>query len=269
MRRRVLLVWGLLGGLVVLLYLFPCPAPAFELQPESLSYSVDVLFFNNAAQATISLKQVGPDCYEGEIQGHARGIVGLLSGHRRDRYRTLMRYTQGKLLPLKYWEESWRRGRHHRKEYRFDYTAGRLELWQHDAPEPARLKWKARLAEPIYDPISAFYNFRLGALGEIKGGETIVVSGIPYPQPEEIVIHIGPIEKNQRKVAVAIRNRAFENESGIVHIRFDPQRVPVLAWTRVLAFGKISGYLVTEPNTAEVDAQTLFTISQEWPAQGE
>ena len=105
------------------------------------------------------------------------------------------------------------------------------------------LKWETELTEPIYDPISAFYNFRMGGLGEVKGGDTITVAGIPYPQPETIIIRIGLQEPGNRQATVTIRNRPFENEVGLVHIRFDDDLVPLSAWTRVLQFGKLSGRL--------------------------
>jgi len=236
---------------------------AAELSPESLEYSVDVLMLKDAARATISLSKIAPDCYEGEIKGHTQGILGFFTAHRRDRYRTRMTYTQGKLQPATYWEESWRHGRHHYKEYRFYHDQGRLELWQADAEGEVKLKWYTELRQPIYDPISAFYNFRLGALGELKGGETITVAGIPYPHREDINIHIGPQEDGKLKVAVTIRNRAFEDESGIVHILFDPERVPLQAWTRVLAFGKITGHLRPGPATAGIEGETLLKNSQD------
>ncbi|OPX19693.1 MAG: hypothetical protein BZ151_07865 [Desulfobacca sp. 4484_104] len=258
--------WSLLTGcllvwLPAVLAVNPGFIGAIDLSPETLEYSVDVLMLKDAARTTISLSKIAPDLYEAEIKGHTRGILGFFTAHRRDRYRTRMTYTQGKLQPTTYWEESWRKGKHHYKEYRFDYDQGRLELWQADAEGEIKLKWFTELKRPIYDPLSAFYNFRLGALGELKGGETITVSGIPYPHREDINIHIGPREHGKLKVAVTIRNRAFEDESGIVHILFDPAQVPLEAWTRVLAFGKITGHLRSATAPAGVDEETLLKNS--------
>ncbi|MFP3868170.1 MAG: DUF3108 domain-containing protein [Desulfobacteraceae bacterium] len=246
MRRCSYLTCWLLVWLAGPVYLTPDVIRAAELTPESLNYSVDVLMLRDAVRANITLRQLAPDCYEGEISGHTRGILGFFTAHRRDCYCTRMIYNQGKLLPEIYREESWLRGRHRYKEYRFDHQQNSLELWQRDGDGALKLKWHTALDEPIYDPISAFYNFRLGALGELKGGETITVSGIPYPHPEDINIHIGPTEHGRRKIVVEIRNRAFEDERGMVHILFDPQRVPLEAWTRVLSFGKITGRLLPE-----------------------
>lgn len=229
---------------LTLLLLATCAAAAGPPELESLTYEVAAPLFKNAGQAVISLRQVDKDIYEGEIKGETSGAVAFFSGRRRDCHRTTMRYEQGKLLPLLYVEESWVKGRHLYKEYRFDYARQRLELWRRGDDGVLVLKWETALTEPIYDPISAFYNFRIGGLGEVKGGDTISVTGIPYPHPETIIIHLGLQEPGNRQAAVTIRSRPFDNEIGLVHIRFDDDLVPLSAWTRVLAFGKLSGRLV-------------------------
>ncbi len=222
----------------------PASGLATPPQPTTWSYTVDALWFKDAGRAAISLRQIDQEHFEGEIEGETAGVIAFFTAHRRDRYRTTMRFHQGKLQPLIYIEESWRKRRHHYKEYRFDYEEHRLELWQQEENGALAKKWQTGLTEPFYDPISAFFNFRLGALGEIKGGDTITVAGVPYPEPEEIVIRLGPQEAGNRKATVAIRNRAFENESGLVHIVFDDHLTPLSAWTRVLKFGKLVGRLV-------------------------
>jgi hypothetical protein len=228
---------------VLVLTLADVSAPAVTLQPETLHYTVDAPLVKDAGRATVTLRQLDREKLEGVIEGETTGIVGFFTAHRRDRYRTTMRLAQGKLQPLIYTEESWRKGKHHQKEYRFDHDRRRLELWQKGDGGVLARKWEAELTEPIYDPISAFYNFRIGGFGEIKGGDTITVAGIPYPRPEEIIIRVGPQEPGNRKATVSIRNRAFEDESGLVHIQFDNDLTPLSAWTRVLRFGKLSGRL--------------------------
>jgi hypothetical protein len=236
-----------LGALLAALVLTSVlSAPAASLQPETLSFTVDAPFVKDAGRAVISLRQLDRENFEAEIRGETNGVIGFFTSHRRDRYVSTMRLVQGRLQPRVYTEESWRKGKHHVKEYRFDYDRRRLELWQKGEDGVLALKWETELAEPIYDPISAFYNFRIGGLGEVKGGNTITVAGIPYPQPETIIIRIGLQEPGNRQATVSIRNRAFENESGLVHIRFDDQVVPLSAWTRVLQFGKLSGRLTSK-----------------------
>jgi len=221
---------------------------------ESLEYQVDAWVIRDAARARIILRRLAPERYRGEITGEARGLVSFLTGQRQDRFSTEMVYRQGRLAPLVYREESTRKGRRYLKEYRFNYEEGRLELWQEKGKELVK-KWETNLAEPIYDPLSAFYNCRLGLFGPLKEGETLKLQGIPYPKPEEIVLRIGPMTGEGRKVMVSIINRAFENEHGDVFVFFDDGWTPTQAWTRVLQFGKIVGNL--QPGGTPLDPSRL------------
>lgn len=244
-------------GLLVLLaivavqaWLPPVPAtaaPAREQVIEDLQYRVDAWIWTGAARARVILKSLGDGRYRAEVAGEAQGLLKVLSGHRRDNYSTEMAYQAGRLVPLVYREETRRRGKYSLKEYRFDYKKGRLELWQHHKGKGLLRKWETALTkEPIYDPLSAFYNLRLGVMGRPKEGETYRVMSIPYPRPEEIVVRIGPLEPEGRKVMVSLINRAFEDERGVVFVFFDEKWAPTQAWTRVLHFGKVAGEILPE-----------------------
>lgn len=220
------------------------PLPAASLRPEILHYKVSAPLFPDAGRAVVTLRVLGNGRYEGEIKGETSGAVALFSGHRRDRYRTTMQAVNGKLQPLFYIEESWVGKKHRYKEYRFDYEQRRLEMWRQGDNGELVLTWETELIEPLYDPITAFYNFRTGRIGPLTEGESLEVKGIPYPQPETIVIHLGAQEPGKRQATITIRQRPFDNELGLVHVIFDDELVPLTAWTRVILFGKLSGRLV-------------------------
>lgn len=243
MRRLTVLAWFLLILGSAGWPLIPGLGWAFELKPEHLRYSIDISIFKDAALATISFKNVGPNEYEAEMDGSIQGILSLFTGQRRDRYRSRMVYAEGKLEPLVFVEEVWRRGRLRRKEYRFQHEQGRLELWVTDPQGKTRLKWQTELRQPVYDPISALCNFRLGAFGEIKPGETITVPGIPYPEKEDIIFRIGPVEDGKQKVAFQVRKHTVEDQLGTLHLLFDQHWVPVSAWARLGVLGKVTGHL--------------------------
>ncbi|MBM4276100.1 MAG: DUF3108 domain-containing protein [Deltaproteobacteria bacterium] len=210
---------------------------------EALHYKVDVWVWRDAVRVQVSLKRVGEGRYVGEISGETLGLARILSGNRRDIYQTEMVYRDGRLVPVVYREESRRRGRRHLKEYRFLYDQGRLELWQwEENQQKMSRKWQTPLDGSFHDPISAFYNHRLGFFGPIKGGDTLKVPGIPYPEPEVIEVRIGPEGEGGRQLMVSLLNRAYENQKGLIYVTLDKNQVPTQAWTRV-AFGKISGYL--------------------------
>jgi Protein of unknown function (DUF3108) len=229
---------------VLVLILYAIPVPAVSLKPEILHYIADMPLFKDAASATVSLREVAKDTFEGVMEGQTNGLIAAFTAHRSDRYATTMRLVQGKLQPLLYTEEAKIGKKHIYKEYRFDYNRQRLEMWRRSKDGVMVLKWETELTQPIYDPISAFYNFRMGALGEVKAGNTLCVAGIPYPHPETIIIQVGPQEPNNRQATVTIRHRPFEDEIGEVHARFDDNLVPLAAWTHVTLFGKITGRLV-------------------------
>jgi hypothetical protein len=140
--------------------------------------------------------------------------------------------------------ESHRRGKLHIKEYRFLYDQGRLEMWRWDDRKQELFReWQTDLKEPLYDAISAFYNYRLGLMGPVKAGDILRVPGIPHPQPEIIEVRLGPEGEDGLEAMVSLVNRAFEEEKGVVFVTFDKNLVPTQAWTRVLVFGKITGRL--------------------------
>jgi hypothetical protein len=212
---------------------------------EDLHYQVDVLVWKDAVRGRLTLKSLGSGRYQAEISGQAQGLLGLLSGQRRDSYRTEMVCSQGKLLPVTYREESRRRGKYSLKEYRFHYDQGRVEMWQwKEAQRVMVRKWQAPLKEPIYDPLSAFYNLRLGAWGPLREGDTVKVAGIPYPQPEEIEVRMGPKTQEGRQAMVSFFNQACEDRRARVFVLANGSGVPTQAWTRVLSIGKIAGQLL-------------------------
>jgi hypothetical protein len=227
-----------------LLFSLILPLPAAALRPEILHYKVSAPLFPDAGRAVVTLRVLGDGRYEGEIKGETSGAVALFSGHRRDQHRTIMQAVNGKLQPLLYIEESWVGKKHRYKEYRFDYEQRRLEMWRRADTGELVLTWETELTEPLYDPITAFYNFRTGGIGPLTEGESLEVKGIPYPQPETIVIHLGAQEPGKRQATITIRQRPFDNELSLVHVTFDDELIPLAAWTRVILFGKLSGRLV-------------------------
>jgi hypothetical protein len=155
-----------------------------------------------------------------------------------------MVWRSGKLMPLVYREESRRQGKRHLKEYRFDYSRGRLELWQwKENTGKLVCKWQTPLSEPVYDPLSAFYNCRLGLLGPVREGQVFKLAGIPYPKPEKIEVHIGAETPEGRQAMISVARRD-QREPSRVYAFLDGQLVPRQAWVKVLGAGKISGELL-------------------------
>ncbi len=245
--RAMFIVFAVVASLSLPIW-FSATAPAALPQEkllEDLHFRVEYMVWKDVARARLTLKSLGDGRYQAEVSGEPLGMLKVLTGKdRRDSYQTEMIWRQGRLVPLVYREESRTKGRRYLKEYRFDYDQGRLELWQLKEGKGSMVrKWETGLKGPISDPLSAFYNCRLGLLGPIKEGATFKVTGIPYPKPEEIEVRIGPETESGRKIMIDINNQAFADNRGVVFAYLDGDLVPKQAWTSAKV-GTISGELL-------------------------
>ena len=245
---------ALLGALVLLICLssftFPEPAPAVTPAPsacppagkvlEELQYRVDVWIWKNALDAKVIFKETAPGRYRAELTGRTQGFLSMVTGNWGGALFTEMQYSQGKLQPLVYREISNKRGKSKTMEYRFDYTKNKVELWKSDNDNNLAKKWESTLKGPMYDPLTFFYNRRLAGkpLGS-KGGETLKFQGIPYPEPDEIVLRVGNQTPQGRKIMLELGNRVFKGERSQVYAYLDSEGVPTKAWTQVMKFGEI------------------------------
>ena len=113
------------------------------------------------------LKEVEPGRYRAEVYGAAQGVWQLTSRWLPERYQAEMVQREGRLVPLIYREAFISKGKRVFKEYHFDYERGRLSLWRQTEGGERVKKWEIPLKTPVYDPLSLFYNIRLGVLGPL------------------------------------------------------------------------------------------------------
>jgi hypothetical protein len=209
------------------------PALAAMALLEDLHYRLEVLVWQDAARVKLTLKRLGPDRFAAEIVAEPQGLFKILSGGRRERLETEMVWRHQRLLPLVYREESWRGRQRRFKEYRFDYAKGRLEMWESHQGKGLMKKWQTDLDGQVYDPLSAFYNIRLGLLKPNRAGETGSIPSIPYPHPEAMVVRLGTTAESGLKAMVSLSNPIFPDSRGEVFAYVDNQFVPREAWTTV------------------------------------
>jgi hypothetical protein len=198
-----------------------------------LRYRLEILVWQDAARVKLTLTRLGPGRFAAEIIGEPQGILKTLSGGQRERLETEMVWRNHRLLPLIYREESWRGKKRRFKEYRFDYSQGRLELWEWHQGKGLAKKWQTDLSEQVYDPLSAFYNIRLGVLGPTREGETNTIQSIPYPRPEAMEVRLGATTESGLKAMVSLVNPIFPDSRGEVFAYLDKQFVPHEAWTTI------------------------------------
>jgi len=221
------------------------PALAAPALLEELHYRLEALSLQNAARVKLTLNRLGPGRFTAEIIGEPQGLIKLLSGGQRERLQTEMVWRNHRLLPLIYREESWRGKKRRFKEYRFDYSQGRLELWEWHEGKGLSQKWHTDLADQVYDPLSAFYNCRLGIIGPTREGEVSTIQGIPYPRPEAMEVRLGAMTDSGLKAMVSLINPIFPDSRGEVFAYVDKQLVPREVWTTVSGI-TIRGLLLPE-----------------------
>jgi hypothetical protein len=235
----------LLLSLLIGLCLAGPPALAAPALLEDLHYRVTVLTIQDAAHIRVTLRRQGPGRLTAEVVGEPRGVIKLLTGERRERLQTEMVWRDQRFLPLVYREESLRRGKRHLKEYRFNYGRQRLEMWQYKGGRGLIKKWQTRLSEPVFDPLTAFYNCRLGIMGPTREGETVAIPGIPYPRPEAVEVRLGPKDDEGRRAMVSLVNPVFQGSRGVVFACLDDHRVARRAWITIFGI-TITGRLLPE-----------------------
>jgi hypothetical protein len=253
---------GALPCLALLLLVRLClpgpPAMAAPALLEDLRYRIEVLAWPDAARVRLTLKRLSPGRFSAEVTGDTQGFIKLISGGHRERLQTEMVWRHRRLLPLIYREESWRNGKQGLKEYRFDYPRGRLELWEWHKGKGLSKKWQTDLAGQVYDPLSAFYNIRLGLIGPHRQGETTTIQGIPYPRPESMEVRLGSATDSGLEAMVSLINPVFEGSRGVVFASVDKQLVPHQAWTTVsgvtIRGSLLPGSVIMPPGLPELTA---------------
>jgi hypothetical protein len=244
--------------LLIQLWLPGPPAMAAPALLEELHYRLEVLTWQDAARVRLTLNRVGPEHFEAEIIGEAMGIFKSLSAGQRERLQTEMVWRHHQLLPLIYREESLRRGKRRLKEYRFDYDKGQLALWEWHAGKGLTKKWQTDLATQVYDPLSAFYNIRLGIIKPNRAGETNAIPAIPYPRPGNMEVRLATTPDSHLKAMVSLVNPLFQGSRGQIFAYVDYRLVPQQIWTTISGITirgmLLPGGVIMPPGLAELTA---------------
>jgi hypothetical protein len=251
--RLLLLVVFLLQLAPGPLPLAAAPAPAIR---EDLEYQISLGPCDDVGRVHIILKELEPGRYLAEVSGAAQGVWQLTSRWLPERYQAEMVYRDGRLVPLLYREEFLNQGQKVMKEYRFDHEHGHLTLWRQVQGSEKIKKWEVPMKAPVYDPLTLFYNVRLGVFGPLPGGSTLRVMSLPTPEPREMVFMIGAVNDRGRKVMMECR-RSETKEVNQYYLSLSPEQVPTQAWTRVPLFGKLAGRLV---NPGEIKKEGLLGL---------
>jgi hypothetical protein len=223
---------------------------------EDLEYQISLGPCDDVGRVHIILTELEPGRYLAEVSGAAQGVWQLTSRWLPERYQAEMVFRDGRLVPLLYREEFLNQGQKVMKEFRFDHERGRLALWRQVRGKEKVKKWEVPLKGPVYDPLTLFYNLRLGVLGPLLGGTTLRVMALPTPESREMVFTIGAVSDQGRKVMLDCR-RSESQAVNQYYLSLSPEQVPTTAWTRVPLFGKLAGRLL---NPGEIRKEGLLPL---------
>jgi len=213
-------------------------------QLEELNYRIGLGIWSDVGRAHIRLTQEGPGRYRAEFAGGGQGFWKILNRWLPERYETEMSWVGDRLQPQVYLEEFRDKSHQVHKEFRFDYSRGVLEIWEGlDYKQPVK-EYQIPMKEPVYDPLSLFYNLRLGVFGPLTAGETLRVALVPSPETREIIFRLGQNTPKGLEVMLDVKVQGEKYQAGTYFLDCTPQGVPLRAWTRVFFFGKVSGELL-------------------------
>ena len=235
----------------ILLFLLNLSQPGFALAApevgdtlEALQYRVSLGIWSEVAVVQLRLARLGPNRYRAEFSGAAQGVWRLLRRWLPEGYETEMLLEDGWLKPIIYREEFQSKGHHIHKEYHFDYSRKVLEVWRGVDYQPPVKRLQVPMQEPVYDPLSLFYNLRMGTFGVLQSGQNLRVVLIPASESREMVLHFGSETYAGRKVILEVKGRKGEDEGGPYFLFCTPEWAPQEAWIRVPFFGKLTGHLL-------------------------
>lgn len=185
---------------------------------EELQYRARCPLLAEVASGEIRFQRItGTVQYLATLETQLQGVLGLVTLQRTDLFASLMEWSErhGRLLPLWHADQVSRKGAWKRKVLTFDgdraaYVEHRLH------PDPRRggvRRWKTG-GRILDDPLSAFYNWRIGAFGALGAGRSYLVDNLARKEPLSLRFQTASEEESRRL-------RAMEPDPGgkVYHLK--------------------------------------------------
>jgi hypothetical protein len=170
---------------------------------EELHYRIGFLWIDEAVTGRIAFEKAkGDQGYKATLEGQTSGLIGWLTGYRRDIYMSSMELIDGgkRLKPLWFEEDVVIGDKVRKKITLFDYQRGRLVKRRMNR-RGVFIRSEEKIPEGVvYDDfLTAFYNFRCGVYGEIRRGKRYRVRTIPKGGISTINVAIATKEEEMRR----------------------------------------------------------------------
>ncbi len=216
--RRYFLRW--LFGLPLLSYFpfyvretqaAPFPSPKDErrtsiaefFKGEELLYEIGVWLFKRVAVGRLSFKETGEKGqYMATLQAETLGVLGWVARYRVDTYRSMMEEVEeGRRLRSLSFEEDVKIGSKLRKRIHFfDYQRRKwIKVRRRKNGAMVKTEEDIPLGMVYDDFITASYNFRYGAYGEIERGKKYTVATFPKMGPSSYEVIVAGKEEEERR----------------------------------------------------------------------
>lgn len=281
--RRDLLRSGLLGGGVLCAHqlgigtLWADPSASFPPRVASwvgewLVYRMDCPIMPSFSEAKVHFQRIsGSSRFLATMEFYFRGVTGFLTAQRQDLFVSLMEWSepQRRFLPIWYAEQVSRSGKWRRKVLIFGHNDGRYV--EHKIyPHRFRRRRRKTRGRVLDDPLSAFYNWRVGAFGPLRPGQTYQIDNLAKRDPFVLRFKMASEEENRRRRVMdsepdhkAYLLKAYLDRELIEGIRGDVEAwlndkwVPVyVKASGVKWIGEVTGYLASTGLLKEPERDT-------------
>jgi hypothetical protein len=225
---------------------------------EVLRYEVGFWLIDPVGGGVADFRNLGNGRYMVYHVGKAEGLVGWLTGYRREIYRsTMTTLNNGKrLIPLRFEEYSVIGEWYRKKTTTYDYAARKVITEGEKEGKPLGREEIDIPPGALYDdPVTAFYNLRFGVYGKVEPGREFLLNTLPSKRPEIIRIRVAPREETERRreaekiktdkdllIQILIDREMWGRKKGELEIWFNRGLVPVSGVVKDIPFfGNVRG----------------------------
>lgn len=235
-------------------------SPVERFSGEVLQYQVSFLWFDRLAAGRLTL-QPGkiPGTFHAELQASTLGVASWLTGDRVQRYVSEMELgPDGRMRTLSH--ESWvikgsgKNRREKGRRYDFNYQTRKVAVSRVGGGGAGETTTFAM--EPQQQPndfLTAFYNFRAGALGEIREGGRYTIPTFTRKGRADIEVYVFPLAERPEDrffpaggylARVTLDPEVLDTAGGGVFVWFDERSRPARGVVEnVLSLGNVRGIL--------------------------
>ncbi|HUL36123.1 MAG TPA: DUF3108 domain-containing protein [Thermodesulfobacteriota bacterium] len=170
---------------------------------EELQYEIGLWLFKKAAVGKISFAETGEKGrYLATLQGETLGVLGFVARYRVDTYRSIMEEIDGgrRLRSLSFEEDVKIGSKLRRRTHLLDYQKRRwIRIRQREDGSKTREETEIPPGMVYDDFVTATYNFRYGAYGEIERGKTYKVATFPKKGATSYEVRVASKEEEEKK----------------------------------------------------------------------